>query len=380
MLRCLIMIVSLLMILSCNRTANDASLVAEPSLSVRSSDLATSPRNVIFLIGDGMGVAQIASGMYSQRGLLHIEQIPDVVIGLHKNSSADDLITDSAAGATAFSCGQKTYNGAIAVDIDTVPMKTIMEEAMQRGYRSGLVATSTITHATPASFVAHDKYRKDQESIAADMAASGVDVMIGGGSKYFNERTDEVDLYEQMRLNGYYVSDYFSQDFHPDIFRGRDKVAYLTARDSPLMASQGRSYLESAAKATVHHLDTLAAGGGFMLMIEGSQIDWGGHANNADYIISEMLEFDKVIGYITSWAEQNGETLVVITADHETGGFSINKGSIRADSLVTGFTSDYHTASLIPVLAMGPGSERFAGIYENTEIYHRIKAALGWSQ
>lgn len=337
------------------------------------------PKNIILMIGDGMGPAQIASGMYSQAGLLHLEQLPDMVVGLHKNCSSDNLVTDSAAGATAFSCGNKTYNGAIGVTPDTLPCKTILEMAQDRGYKTGLVATSTIVHATPASFAAHNAYRKNYEAIAADMADSGVDIMIGGGAKFFNNREgDERNLYDELRQRGYHVSDYFAEDFSPAVLEQSPKTVYLSALDSPLMASQGRAYLEPAALATVQKLDALAGSGGFFAMIEGSQIDWGGHANNADFIISEMHDFDKTIGAVAKWAAQDGETLIVITADHETGGFALNKGSVRADSLVTAFTSDYHTATLIPVLATGPGAEHFAGIYENTDIYHRLRAALGW--
>lgn len=365
----------LLTLLSCFSSCH-----RQVELDTRSSDMVPSagPKNVILMIGDGMGVVQIASGMYSRSEPLHLEQIEGLVTGLHKNTATDNLVTDSAAGATAFACGTKTYNGAIAVDTDSLPMLTILEEAIAKGYKSGLVATSTIVHATPASFAAHNTSRKNYQEIALDLAHSGVDVMIGGGSKYFTQRDDEQDLYGVMRDQGYYVSDYFERDYAVDLWRNKGRVAYLTANDSPLMASQGRTYLPPVSIATVMHLDSLAGDDGFFAVIEGSQIDWGGHANNADYIISEMIDFDKAIGLIAEWAKLDGETLVLITADHETGGFSINNGSVRGDSLVTAFTSDYHTASLIPVMAFGPGADTFTGIYDNTAIYHKLRAVLKW--
>lgn len=362
--------ISLLLAVSCNRKAT----ITPPA----SGALTSQPKNIIIMIGDGMGPAQIAAGMYSREQDLHLEQITDLVTGLHKNCSSDDLVTDSAAGATAFACGKKTYNGAIGVDPDTLPIRTILEEAQSKGYRTGLVATSTIVHATPASFAAHNRQRKNYEEIAMDLATSHVDVLIGGGSKFFREREDEEDLYAVMQDLGYTVSDYFEQPFAPSIFSGADKLAYFTARDSPLMRSQGRDYLPVAARKTVEHLDSLAGDNGFMTVIEGSQIDWGGHANKDYYIISEMHDFDRAIAAIADWSEKDGETLVIITADHETGGLSINKGSVRGDTLVTAFTSDYHTATLIPVFAFGPGAKRFTGIYENTAIYHKLRAALGW--
>ena len=155
-------------------------------------------------------------------------------------------------------------------------------------------------------------------------------------------------------------------------------LAYFTAHEAPGRNLKGRDYLPAASEFAAK---TLAGRSekGYFLMVEGSQIDWGGHANNADYIITEMLDFDRAIGKILDFAKKDGETLVVITADHETGGFAINKGSeMEAGKLRTGFTTGGHTADLIPVFAYGPGAEAFAGIYENTAIYDKIKAAFGF--
>ena len=115
---------------------------------------------------------------------------------------------------------------------------------------------------------------------------------------------------------------------------------------------------------------------GFFLMIEGSQIDWGGHANDADYLISEMLDFDKTLGAVLDFAKTNGETLVVVTADHETGGFTLAPNESNYNEIAPSFSTGGHSATMIPVLAFGPGSETFTGIYENTEIYHKIMALL----
>lgn len=333
------------------------------------------PKNIILMIGDGMGLGQTTAGMYAKGGTLQLERMK--TIGLHKSHAGNKLITDSAAGATAFACGQKTYNGAIGVDMDTIPIPTILEEAEDRGLATGLVATSTIVHATPASFIAHDPYRKNYEAIAADFLDTEVDVFIGGGSKYFNNRSDERDLYEELRAKGYVMSDYFAQDFEDVVIDPSKNFGYLTSLDDPLPYAQGRHYLSSAAMKAIEMLDTRSGDEGFFIMIEGSQIDWGGHANNADYIISEMIDFDNTIGKVLNWAEQDGETLVVVTADHETGGFAIQKESTM-DSLVTAFTSDYHTATMIPVYASGPMEELFRGIYQNTAIYGKMREAFGW--
>jgi alkaline phosphatase len=156
--------------------------------------------------------------------------------------------------------------------------------------------------------------------------------------------------------------------------------AYITADVQPLPASQGRDYLPLATHLSANFLkkrDEAKQKKGFFLMVEGSQIDWGGHSNTTEYIVSEMIDFDKAIGQALDFARADGNTLVIVTADHETGGFAINKGSKMGD-IKGAFTSDYHTGTMIPVFAYGPGAEQFMGIYENTEIFHKMKHLFGF--
>ena len=333
-------------------------------------------KNIIFLVGDGMGLTQISAGLYSNGNKLSLEEFKK--IGFHKCYSYDDLVTDSAAGATAFSAGVKTYNGAIGVGPDTMAVKTILEEAEEKGYNTGLVTSSTIVHATPASFIAHNKSRKNYEEIALDFLKTDIDLFIGGGLKFFNRRADERNLVEEMRSNGYFFSNYFDEDFENVSFEGHDKVGFLTADKDPLSVEQGRTYLPLATEKAINFLDAKSQDGkGFFLMVEGAQIDWGGHANKGNFIITEMLDFDKVIQVVLDYTKDHPETLVVITADHETGGLAINKGS-KLNDLDLQFTSDYHTADLIPVFSKGPGSDSFMGFYENTAIYNKMRSAFGW--
>jgi alkaline phosphatase len=332
------------------------------------------PKNVILMIGDGMGLTQITAGMYSNGNKLNLEDFP--VVGLHKPYSSDNLITDSAAGATAFSCGVKTYNGAIGVDANKDPVITILEEAEFLSMATGLIATSTIVHATPASFIAHVGQRKQYEDIAAEFLETDIDLMIGGGKKYFDQRkSDNRNLYQELLGKGYRVSDYFKQDFADAQLDINSNFAFFTSNGDPLPVASGRDYLIPATERSLPFLEARGGEHGFFLMVEGSQIDWGGHANNADYIITEMIEFDQAIGKVMDYAKKNGETLVIVTADHETGGFAINPGSTM-DSLITGFTTDYHTAALIPVFAYGPGAEFFSGIYENTAIHTKMRKLM----
>lgn len=339
--------------------------------------LKKSPKNIIFLVGDGMGISQITAGMYRNGNKLNLEKFP--VVGIHKPYSADNLITDSAAGATAFSCGKKTYNGAIAVDVDTNSIVTILEQAEEKGLATGLVATSTIVHATPASYISHVKARRMYEDIAADFLDTEIDLFIGGGKKFFDAReNDNRNISAELREKGYLISDY-TQGTIEDIKETKQNLGYFTAEDDPAKVVDGRDYLVPASKFAPAFLDKRDDNKGFFLMIEGSQIDWGGHANDSEYIITEMIDFDNAIGEILKFAEQDGETLVVVTADHETGGYAINPGSSQ-DTIVAGFTTGYHTAALIPVFAYGPGAELFSGIYENTAIYHKMVAAYGWTK
>lgn len=370
-------ILSLLFLLSCNPKSVENTQTETITVVVETISEPVKAKNVILMIGDGMGLTQITAGMYANGNKLNLERFP--YIGLHKSYSSDNLVTDSAAGATAFASGIKTYNGAIGVDTDTMAVETILEEAEKKGLSTGMVATSTIVHATPASFIAHVKQRKMYEEIAADFLKTDIDLFIGGGKKYFDRREmDERNLYDELKKKEYIVSDYFVEDFNEIVIPEGEKYAYLTSDADPLPFQQGRDYLVKAAKSATTFLDKIGDDG-FFLMIEGSQIDWGGHANNSEYIISEMIEFDEAIGEVLKFAEADSNTLVIVTADHETGGYAINPGSTM-DTIIGKFTSDYHTATMIPVFAYGPGAEMFSGIYENTAIYDKMRAAYGWEE
>ncbi len=331
------------------------------------------PKNIILMVGDGMGLGQISAGMYMNGNKLSLEEFH--YIGLHKCYAADDLITDSAAAATSFACGIKTYNGAIGVDVNKKPVKTILEYAEEKGLATGLVTTSTIVHATPASFIAHQEQRKMYEEIAADFMNTEVDLFIGGGKNYFDKRTDNQNLLDQLRDKGYQVNTFLETEL-ADLSPGEKNLAYLTSNTDPLPVARGRNYLPLASEIACEFMDG-RSDKGFFLMIEGAQIDWGGHANDTDYIVTEMADFDKAINKVLEYAKMDGETLVIVTADHETGGFAIQKGS-EMGKMEGAFTSDYHTGTMIPVFAYGPGSKAFKGIYENTAIFDKMMEAFGF--
>ncbi|TAD94778.1 MAG: alkaline phosphatase [Bacteroidetes bacterium] len=331
------------------------------------------PKNIIFMLGDGMGLAQMYAGMTANKGKLNLENASHT--GLHKTYSSDGYITDSAAGATAFSAGVKTYNAAIGMDKDSLAVKTILEYAEEKGLATGLVATSTITHASPASFIAHKKHRNMYEAIATDFLKTDIDVFIGGGKDHFSKRKDGKNLLVELKNKGYQVLE--NIDEIAKVKSG--KLAGLVAAEQPARYSEGRD--EMLSKATKTAINLLKQNEkGFFLMIEGSQIDWGGHANDLRYVVEEMLDFDKVIGEVFEFAAKDGETLVIITADHETGGLTLNGGSIAQAKVRGIFTSSYHTAVPVPVYAFGVGAENFTGIYENIAIFDKMMDLFGFEK
>ncbi|MCF8367860.1 MAG: alkaline phosphatase [Bacteroidales bacterium] len=330
-------------------------------------------KNIILLIGDGMGVSQIFAGMTANNGHLNLEEFKN--IGFSKTQAANDFITDSGAGGTAIATGYKTFGKAIGLDKDTIPRPSILEYAERNGKSTGLVVTSQVTHATPASFVAHQKERYLYEEIAQDFLTLDIDVFIGGGLKYFNDRKDGRDLTTFLAANDYQLV-YKLKDL-AKIKEG--KIAGLLYEDKPPRFSKGRKdMLPIATKKAIEILDRSKEG--FFLMIEGSQIDWGGHDNSTKYIVEEMIDFDNTIGQVLEFAKWDGNTLVIVTADHETGGMSIHDGDIAKGKVKAQFTTTDHTGVMVPVFAYGPGSEKFRGIYENTELFNKMMKSFGFEK
>jgi len=322
------------------------------------------PKNIILLIGDGMGVAQVYAGIVANKGHLNIER--SQFIGFHKNQASNDFVTDSGAGATAFSIGQKTYNGAIGVDSLKQSQPTILEIAEENGLATGLLATCSITHATPASFIAHQPSREMLEEIAIDFLKTDIDVFIGGGRNHFNKRKDGKNLINDLKSKNYQIAN--SIEEIEKVNSG--KLAGFLADEEQVKISEGRG--DQLLKSTKVALNILNQNKkGFFVMAEGSQIDWGGHANDTQYIINEMLDFDKVIGEAFDFADKDGNTLVIITADHETGGFSLNDAD-KEGHIEGKFTTKGHTGVMIPVYAYGVGAAEYAGIYFNYDIFSKM--------
>ena len=339
--------------------------VKHSTISSVSSEI-KKPKNIILLVGDGMGLSQVSTAIYYKDGKPNFERFH--TIGLSKTSSASDLITDSAAGATVFSTGKKTYNGAIAVDMDTIPLPTIIEQLSKRGLATGIVATSSIQHATPASFYAHVKSRRLYEDITTFAPNSGVNFFAGGGLKFFNQRKDGKDLLAEMKAKDYEVI----TDQLPKTPSENNELILLAEDGMPKMSEGRGDFLPNATKLALEKLSKNEKG--FFLMVEGSQIDWGGHDNDANYLIAELLDFDKTLGVALDFAKQNGETLVIVTADHETGGYTLASDGKDYNKIKPSFSTSGHSGTMVPVFAEGPGASLFNGIYESNEIYHKMMA------
>ncbi len=330
------------------------------------------PLNIILMIGDGMGVSQVYSAYVVNKGVLNLLQFKS--IGFSITRSADDFITDSGAGGTALATGHKTYNGAIGINADSVPVKSILEYAESHNLSTGLISTSAITHATPASFFAHNVDRHDHEGIAADFLKTDIDVIIGGGRNNFAKREDGRNLLNELKTKDYQVL--FSLDSIARINSG--KLAGFTAPEhNPSMDDGREDMLPVAVQTALNILDNNEKG--FFLMVEGSQIDWGGHANNTRYVTGEMVDFDKAIGVALEFARNHKNTLIIVTADHETGGMSINGGNMEKGKVEARFTTTGHSGIMVPVFAYGPGAELFQGIQENTDIFKKMMKVFGFT-
>ena len=327
------------------------------------------PKNIILLIGDGMGVAQIYAGMTANGGQLNLMQMP--ITGFSITACSDNYITDSGAGGTAISTGEKTYYHAIGVNADTIPVETILEKSEKEGYKTGLISTSAITHATPAAFIAHQKDRSMYEDIAADFLKTDIDLFIGGGKKHFESRVDDRNLIDELKSKGYQVVDSLSE-----VRNIYQPYAVFTAEIHDKKYPERGDILPNATEMALKSLSMDSKG--FFIMIEGSQIDWGGHQNDTKYIVNEMLDFDRAIGKALEFAAKDKNTLVIVTADHETGGMAITGGSFQQHNIKATYASTKHTAIMVPVFAFGPGAEQFSGIYQNNEIYKKMIILLGF--
>lgn len=326
-------------------------------------------KNVILMIGDGMSLMHVYTAWAANRGKLWLENAQ--ATGLSKTWAVKKLVTDSGSGGTSLATGVKTVYHAVGVDPEGKPLTSLVDVAKELGKDAGMAVTCRLWDATPCDFCCHNIDRDKEEELVGDYPTSGVDFVFGGGAQKFTNRKDGRDIFKELQKKGYHVSrtldDFFAYDKNSRIFA----VPY--DKDTPLPDERG----DLLARASMKGISLMNQNkNGFFMMIEGSQLDDYGHFNQLDLLMKETLDFDQTVGEVMKWAAKNGETLVVVTADHETGGLTLVNGNKDEGRVECCFSTKDHSGAMVPVYAFGPGAENFTGIFENTDVFKKIKKLM----
>ena len=329
-------------------------------------------KNVILMIGDGMSLMHIQAAWTCNRGHLWLENAQ--FTGLSKTPATNRLITDSGSGGTSLATGYKTRYHAVGVDEDGNKLKSLVDYAKEAGKAAGVAVTCRLWDATPCDFLSHNIDRDNEQELIAEMANSPVDYVFGGGAKFFTNRKDGRNIFKELEKKGYKV--FTSRKDLETISKekGNSKVYCVPFEvDTPLPDERG----DLLARASIAGMNLLNQNkNGFFMMVEGSQLDDYGHFNQLDMLMKETLDFDQTFGSIIKWAAEDGETLVVVTADHETGGMTVLGGDYKEGRVEVNFSTKNHSGTMVPVYAFGPGSENFSGFMDNTDICWKIKALM----
>lgn len=377
------------------------------------------PKSIILLIGDGMGQAHISLARYYKSGQLHMDDMPvSSTMSTSPLPNEEKIVTDSAAAGTAISTGHKTYNGYLGVDKDKKALETILEKSKKAKKSTGLVTTTRLTHATPAAFASHNPDRNDEENIAKEMLNNNVDVLLGGGKNYFNKLITKAedksysyvdnpkDLMESKseKLLGLFANSHL--DYEIDRNKDQPSLANMTKKSLELLSNNPN---------------------GLFLMVEGGRIDHSSHNNDPATTAREVLAFDLAVKEALDFAKKDKNTLVIVTADHETGGLSIGANgnydfkpeilkeqkisleklekldnikdkldllgvNLKLDKIQenkieifknkinnlsqTGWTTDAHTAIDVPIKAYGPSSNNYTKHMDNTDLNKKMLESL----
>ncbi len=325
-------------------------------------------KNVILLIGDGMGLAQIHAGLIANHGDLNLGRIKN--IGFSQTAAANSGNTDSAAGATAMATGEKTNNRYVGMGIDNKSKTNLVDSLFGFGIKSGIISVGDITDATPAAFYAHQTERTRSDQIAADLLQSKVTVLVGSNQAAFLNNKD-ANLMDKLSKSGFILSKRFT-DFSKQV---SGKQLVLLPNEDTRSVLKGRGdLLKQALLKTIGILSHNKKG--FFIMAEGAQIDHGGHANDLPYVVTEMHDFDKTVEAALRFADADGETLVIVTADHETGGLTLLDAAEKEGKITGNFSTNDHTNIMVPVFAYGSQSAQFRGTYPTNEIFKKILKVL----
>ena len=319
-------------------------------------------RNVILMIGDGMGVGAVNSAMYAN-GSLTMTNLR--TFGYVRTQSANNFTTDSAASGTAYATGVKTNNGYVGMSVDGQKLQNLPEKLAPLGYACGVLSTDNLDGATPAAFFAHQSERGAASSIWADLPQSSLLFASAGSSEVFGK----LDLKTQEAIKAAYSVVYSPDD---EAVSGSARLLYLPGS---VQYDKRGNYLPETTEMAIEYLSSRSKKG-FFLMVEGARIDKESHGNHYDGTVRETLDFDKAVEAAIRFAEKDGHTLVIISADHETGGIILSRG-VPEDAYVQGvYTSRGHTPMMVPLFAYGPYSREFTGVQENSDVSNKIYSLL----
>ena len=331
-------------------------------VSVEQPPAGNEVRNVVFMIGDGMGLEQSSCAWVLNKGKLNLDIFP--VVGLSRTYCTDNLITDSAAGGTALAAGRKTAYEHVGTAPDGSDMYSILVKAKNAGKKTGVAVTCQFADATPCDFCCHNESRYNQEDLIADYVECGVDYLSGGGLDWFTvNRTDGRDITAEMAAAGYNVA----LDEQALLDAPLPVIGILAPDNLPVAGERGDLYRHTV----IHGLDILSRESGdrgFVMMLEGSCIDDWLHGNDIGLAMEEVLDFDRTIGDVLQWAEKDGHTLVVVTADHSTGSLTLQDGNLEEGRIGVAFGNESHNGIAVPYYVWGPGSDAFGGIMENGDL------------
>lgn len=344
------------------RTLLTALAVITTALSSQAQEV----KNIIYLIGDGMGITSVS--------MMQIENYykPTIFdkadnIALQKSYSLDNRVTDSAASGTALATGHKTNNTMLGQLPDGTAVESLMDIASAKGKATGIVVTTYLQHATPGAFYAHVPSRNEYTTISEQLLASDIDIAIGGGMAFFEERYGDRDnALEAIAASGFALKESLDAEA-----KGERILALLAPKEIENRAG----YLAKATAEAIDYLDNCE--NGFVLMVEGSIIDGMGHGNNAKGQQEEMRDFMGAIEVAVEYAKAHPDTLVVVTADHGTGGLTIISGNadftLSEQGVEYNWATHGHSGEMVPIYLYGAGAELINGIMENADLGQRLK-------
>ena len=326
-------------------------------------------KNIIFLIGDGMGLASASMMQLENNYEPTIFDSADN-IALQKTYSLDNRVTDSAASGTALATGFKTNNTMLGQLPDGTNPESLMELAADKGKATGLVVTTYLQHATPGAFYAHVPSRHEYATISEQLLASDIDIAIGGGMAFFKERyNNHKKATKAITESGFTLVESLDADMS-----GERILALLADKE----IENRTGYLAKATAMAIEHLDN--NDNGFVLMVEGSLIDGMGHGNDAKGQQGEMRDFMEAIEVAVAYAREHTDTLVVVTADHETGGLAIISGNADFNLSEQGveykWATGGHSGVMVPIYLYGTGAELINGVMENADLGKRLKELI----